>query len=100
MTSIILNILQITMPLLQQLIASKVVPTVKRKAYQVVDEKADRLIEDLAQNAIKIAGEENEVKKFAYLEGTRLGIETLRAIADKMNKAADEIEKVIKDGNE
>ena len=92
---IIQTILQITLPLIQKLIQSKVVPALKRKAYQVVDIKANKLIEDLAQNAAKIAKEENEVKKLAYIEGTKLGVETLRAIADKLNKAAEEIEKAI-----
>ena len=86
-------ILALTIPYIKELIQSKVVPTLKRKAYEKLDEKADKLINDLAQNASKIAAEENEVKKLAYVEGTKLGVETLRAIAEKLNKAADEIEK-------
>ena len=93
---IIQTILQITLPLIQNLIESKVVPTVKRKAYQILDDKADKLIKDLAQNASKIATETDSVKKIAYFEGTKLGVDTLRAIAEKLNKAADEIEKAIK----
>lgn len=88
-------ILALTIPYITELIKSKVVPVLKRKAYEKVDAKVDKLIEDLAQNASKINNEENEVKKEAYVEGTKLGIETIRAIAEKLNKAADEIEKVI-----
>lgn len=88
-------ILQITLPLIQQLIESKVVPTIKRKAYEKLDEKADKLIEDLAQNAAKIKYTEDIVKCRAYVEGTKLGVETLRALAEKFNKAAEEIEKVL-----
>jgi len=88
-------IFAITLPYIKDLIQSKVVPAIKRKAYQRLDDRADKLIEDLAQNASKIKDEENELKRDAYIEGTKLGVETVRAIAEKLNKAADEIEKVI-----
>ena len=84
-----------TVPFIMELIKSKVVPALKRRAYERVDEKVDNLIEDLAQNASKIKDEEDAIKKEAYIEGTKLGLDTIRAIADKLNKAADEIEKVI-----
>lgn len=92
---VLTQILELTLPFIKKLIESKFVPFLKRKAYERVDGKVDNLIKDLAQNAGKISAQENETKKFAYLEGTKLGIETLRAIADKLNKAADEIEKVL-----
>ena len=84
-----------TVPFLKGLVVSKVVPFLKRRAYEKVDGKVDDLICDLAQNASKIKNEESEIKKAAYIEGTKLGVETLRAIAEKLNKAADEIEKEI-----
>lgn len=93
--NIISTILQITLPYIKELIESKVVPMLKRKAYEKADTKIDKLISDLAQNATKIAKEENELKKLAYIEGTKLGIETIKAIAVKLNKAAEEIEKVL-----
>lgn len=89
-------ILTITIPFIKELIASKVVPAIKRKGYQKLSNKADRIIEDLAQNATKIAEETDGLKKEAYVEGTKLGIQTLRAVADKLNKAANEIEKAIR----
>lgn len=92
---IITMVLTLTLPAIKKLIESKVVPMLKRKAYEKVDEKIDKLIKDLAQNAAKIKDETNEAKKFAYIEGTKLGIETLRAMAEKFNAAADEIEKVL-----
>ena len=88
-------ILTMTMPYITQLIQSKVVPTLKRKAYEAVDKKVDKLIKDLAQNASKIKVDDDSIKYAAYAEGTKLGIETLRAIADKLYAAADEIEKVL-----
>lgn len=95
LSEIIGVILTITLPLIQKLIESKVVPYLKRKAYEKVDEKVDNLIKDLAQNASKISNETNEIKKLAYCQGTKLGIDTIRAMAEKLNKAADEIEKAI-----
>lgn len=88
-------ILNLCLPYIQQLIESKVVPTLKRKMYEKLDVKTTKLIEDLAQNATKIKQEENEIKKSAYIEGTKLGIDTLRALADKLNQAADKITEVI-----
>lgn len=92
---IIQIILTITIPYIKKLIQSKVVPIIKRKAYEAVNDKIDKLINDLAQNASKIAGEKDELKKIAYIEGTKLGIDTIRAIADKLNQAADEIGKAL-----
>ena len=88
-------IFAITVPFIKELIQSKVVPTLKRKMYERLDARAEKVINDLAQNAAKIKNEENEVKREAYIEGTKLGLEMLRALADKLNKAADEIDKVI-----
>ena len=92
---IVKTLFNFTVPFIQKLIESKFVPFLKRKAYEKVDTKVDNLIEDLAQNASKISAEENEVKRLAYIEGTKLGVDTLRAIAEKLTKAADEIEKVL-----
>lgn len=96
--TIIQKIILITLPFIQELIKSKVIPSLKRKAYEKVDCKVNNLISDLAQNASKIRYEENESKKEAYIEGTKLGVETIRAIAEKLNKAADEIEKAVNYG--
>lgn len=90
----ITDILKIALPFIIELIKSKAVPAIKRIAYEKLDKKADDLIEDLAQNASKIK-EATGAKKEAYIEGTKLGIETLRAIAEKLNKAANEIEKAL-----
>lgn len=88
-------IFALTAPYIKDLIESKVVPVLKRKAYEKLDEKADKLIEDLAQNANKIASTNDPIKKAAFVEGTKLGIETLRAMASKFNQAAGEIEKAL-----
>lgn len=92
---IIATILTLTAPAIKQLIQSAVVPFLKRRMYERVDSKVDKLISDLAQNASKIKGEKDENKKFAYIEASKLGVETLRKIAEKLNKASDEIEKVL-----
>lgn len=91
----IAQILGIVLPFILELVKSKVVPTIKRKMYERLDNRATKLIQDLAQNASKINEETNSVKKEAYIEGTKLGLDTLRALADKLQKAADAIEKAI-----
>lgn len=85
--------LTLTIPYITQLIKSALVPKLKRQMYEFVNKESDKLINDLAQNASKIATVDNETKKAAYVEGTKLGLETLRALAEKLTKAADEIEK-------
>ena len=92
---ILSTILVITLPFIKKLIESQVVPFLKRLAYEKLDNRVDNLIQDLAQNAAKIEAETNEIKKLAYKEGTQLGVDTIRAIAEKLNKAADEIEKAL-----
>lgn len=89
-------VLELVIPYIKQLIKSQVVPKLKRKAYEKLNSRADALIEDLAQNAAKIADEPEITKQEAYIEGTKLGLETLRAIAEKLNKAADTIEDAIR----
>ena len=92
---IILRILIITAPYILKLIKSYAVPKIKRKLYEKLDNKADDLIKDLAQNASKIKEETNEVKKEAYIEGTKLGIETIKALGEKLIQASNAIEKSI-----
>lgn len=92
---IITKIMMLAVPYIKELIESKVVPLLKRKAYEKVNSKIDALIEDLAQNASKILSEENDTKKAAYIEGSKLGVDTLRILSEKLAKAANEIEKVI-----
>lgn len=92
---ILKEILALAMPYIMALIQSKVVPAIKRKAYEKLDDKTDELIKDLAQNAGKISEEKNETKKAAYIEGTKLGLDTIKIVAEKLNKAAEEIEKVL-----
>jgi hypothetical protein len=95
LVEIVKSILTATLPFIMELIKSKVVPAVKRRAYEKLDEKADNLILDLAQNAAKIKDADDSTKLAAYTEGTKLGLEAIRAIAEKLNKAADEIEKAL-----
>lgn len=88
-------ILAIAVPQIKNLIDSKVVPMLKRLAYEKLNTRVDNMINDIAQNASKIKDEPNEIKKAAYVEGTKLGLDTIRAIAEKLIKAANQIEAVI-----
>ena len=94
-TPIIQAILEITLPFIQQLIISKFVPKIKRKTYEILDEKADKLIEDLAQNASKLEKETDDIKRMAFYEGTKLGVDALNAIGLKLIKASQEIGKAL-----
>lgn len=86
------GLLTITRPLIRNLILSKAVPAIKRFMYQKADKVIDKVLNDLAQNASKIKDEQNETKKLAYIEGSRLGLEMIKAIAEKILKAANVIE--------
>ena len=91
----ILELLTLVLPFIEKLIESTVVPTIKRKAYQRLDEFTNDRIEDLANLVEKINKEENPIKKQAHLEGLKLGIATLEAVAEKLQKSAEEFKKVI-----
>lgn len=88
------GILALVLPYIVEMVKSHIIPKIKRLAYEKLNDKVDKLIIDLAQNASKIKDAEG-AKKEAYIEGTKLGIETLRAISEKLAKAADEIEKAL-----
>ena len=89
------NILVMVLPFIKDLISSKVVPILKRKAYQRLDDFTNDVIENLAQLVEKIKKETNTIKREAHLEGFRLGIKTLRAIAKKIIDACDLMEEEI-----
>ena len=91
----ILELLTLVLPFIEKLIESTVVPAIKRKAYQRLDEFTNDRIEDLANLVEKINKEENAIKKQAHLEGLKLGVATLEAVAEKLNAAAIEFKKVI-----
>lgn len=95
MTEFIRNLLVFAIPFIQKLIASTVVPKIKRKAYEHLDDYVNDRIEDLVTLVNKIKSTDNEIKKQAHLEGLRLGVDTLRAIGKKLISACDEFEKVL-----
>lgn len=88
-------ILSIVLPMIQQLIQSTVVPKLKRKGYEAVNDLVDSKVEDLAQNIGKIKNETNPIKKAALVEGSKLGIEFFRALGNKLIQVADTLEKEI-----
>lgn len=88
-------LLTVVIPFIKKLIESHVVPRVKRKAYERLDDFTNDRIEDLGNLVDKIHKEENEVKRQAHLEGLKLGVATLRAIGNKLVSACDEFAKVL-----
>ena len=95
MNEVLKNIFAFCLPFIAKLIKSTVVPKLKRKAYERLDDFTNDRIEDLGNLVDKIKSETNEVKKEAHLEGFRLGISTLRAMANKLLKACAELEKAL-----
>ena len=85
-------ILPMTLPFIQKLIESKVVPILKRKTYERFDDFSNDMIEKLVHLKEKAENESDGIKKEAHLEGLNLGADTLRAIGAKLIKAADEIQ--------
>ena len=95
MNNTIQLLLTCVLPFIKELVESKVVPTIKRKAYERLDDFVNDRIEDAATLVDKIYNEKNEIKKQAHLDGLRLGVATLRAIGEKLLKACEEFEKVL-----
>ena len=94
----IIELLTLVLPIIKKLIESKVVPMIKRKAYQRLDDFTNDRIEDLSCLVEKINNCDDEIKRKAHLEGLRLGIEAIRAIGDKLLLAASEFERMINVG--
>ena len=95
MNEVLKNILMFCLPYITKLIESKVVPVLKRKAYERLDDFTNDRIEDLGNLVDKIKNENNELKKKAHLEGFRLGVSTLKAVANKLVVACEEMEKAV-----
>ncbi|MCD8377229.1 MAG: hypothetical protein LUB59_00410 [Candidatus Gastranaerophilales bacterium] len=93
--TVLTNILTMAIPYIKQLITSKVVPALKRKAYERLDDFTSDRIEDLYELLEKINTEQNETKKTAHLEGFKLGLATLKAIAGKITEACAVLENAI-----
>lgn len=89
------ELLAFALPYLKKLIESKIVPALKRKAYQRLDDFANDRIEDLSELLEKIKKTDNEEKKKRHLEGFRLGVEALIAIGEKLQKAGELLAKEI-----
>ena len=97
MSETILTILKMVLPFIGELIKSEVVPALKRKAYQRLDDSTSDRIEDLSNLVEKINSCTDETKKKAHLEGLKLGIETLTAISSKLNLACAEFSKTLEE---
>lgn len=89
------ELLAFALPYLKKLIESKIVPALKRKAYERLDDFASDRIEDLSELLEKIKKTDNEEKKKRHLEGFKLGVEALTAIGEKLQKAGELLAKEI-----
>lgn len=96
MNEVLKNLLLFAIPFIKELIESKVVPTLKRKAYERLDDFTNDRIEDLAVLVDKINATNDPIKKKAHIEGLKLGVATLKAIAEKITLACVEFDKILK----
>ena len=90
---ILKNILLLAIPYIKKLIDSKVVPILKRKAYERFDDLSNDMIEKLVKLKEKAEEETDGIKKEAHLEGLELGADVLNAIGEKLIKASEELKK-------
>lgn len=88
---ILKELIVMAVPGIKALIASKVVPAIKRKAYERFDDFANDSILSLAKLKEKAEKTEDPVKKAAHLEGLKLGAATIKAIGKKLVKGADKL---------
>ena len=87
--SVLVELLPVAVSAIKDLIKSSVVPKLKRKMYERLDYFCTDIIEELAALKEKAENTENDIKKIAHLEGLKLGSATIRAIGEKLIKAAD-----------
>jgi hypothetical protein len=92
---IIVKFLKLSAPFIAKLIASKVVPKAKRKAYELLDGFVDDRIEDLVKLVNKAKNEKDGVKKAAHIEGLRLGVATLKAICTKLEIGLNHLNNIL-----
>lgn len=85
-------------PILKVLLEEQVIPRLKRRAYELFDNFADDRIEDLTELVDKIKNTNDSEKRKRHLKGFSLGIQTIRAIAEKLLEACDVLEKEVKEG--
>ncbi len=83
------SILKYSLPFISNLIESKVVPVIKRKAYQKLDSFVDLKIQDLVSLLQKIEDTDDLIKRKAHIEGFILGVEALNAIGQKLLDASN-----------
>lgn len=95
---IITTLLAITLPYIQDLIKSKVVPAIRRKSFEAFDKKANQFIEKLLERVENIKSISDEKKKQLMLGGVKLETATLRALGNKLIDVANVLDEELAGG--
>ncbi len=93
---IITVLLGFVLPYIEELIKSKVIPAIIRKSYETFDNKANNIIKKLVALLEKIKATDDINKKNRHLEGFTLGVKTIKAIGEKLIKAAEVLEEELR----
>ena len=90
--SIFNSLAPVAMPYIREMIRAKFMPMIVRKSYEALDNMANKLIERLLELKTKIDETPAGVKKDAHIAGLKLGAATLKAIGEKLIKAAEAVQ--------
>ena len=83
-------------PFLRELLGEEIIPNAIKKGYQAFDSFADEKIEALAAQVDKYENSLEAGKREKYRKGIELGAKALKAIAEKINIAADAFLEAVK----
>ena len=86
---IIQMLLPVILPFIEKLIESTAVPFLQRKTYERYNEFTSERLHSLAILKQKLEVAPDGIKKEAYMEGLKLGTDTLRAVAETIIKGCD-----------
>ena len=88
MWNAVIEVLKITLPFITKIIEAKFIPTSKEFLYKNLDAGVDAVIKSLAELKDKIAKSNNEFDNMGF----QLGIDVLKATAEKIVKAVEVLE--------
>ena len=91
------NVIMFAYPLLEKVLSEKILPKLKKRAYEHVDSFIDDRLEDLSNLLDKAFSTDDPDKKEKHLKGAQIGSNAMRLMANKILEACDVIDKEIKE---